>query len=275
MVQPRGADAADVHARPLADRLQTLENGDVLGGVRSHDASSDSTMPVSIIPSRPLGSEAGATEPSVGGGGSTGGGTTRTNWPRCSTSRPLPPRPVTSYFAVLIVCSRAPARLHGQQITVTPRGDEPEHPIGTLRPLAQLDQDHAATGTGEEVDLAGAAQHRAGLFGRDDDGLAPGRERPRRPPRRPPAGRAKRRPGPRARLDEDRPGRTEGCSRRSSPPAACTGGTCPSRSARCRVSRAGRALKAATTRSPSRNLKSRWIGSPYPVDAGTSAMRHV
>src|SRR5690606_39157919 len=38
-------------------------------------------------------------------GTSTGGGTTRTNCPRCSSSRPLPPRLVTSYFAVLIVCS--------------------------------------------------------------------------------------------------------------------------------------------------------------------------
>ena len=32
-------------------------------------------------------------------------GTTRVNCPRCSSSRPLPPRPVTSYFAVLTVCS--------------------------------------------------------------------------------------------------------------------------------------------------------------------------
>ena len=29
----------------------------------------------------------------------------RANPPRCSSSRPLPPRPVTPYFAVLIVCS--------------------------------------------------------------------------------------------------------------------------------------------------------------------------
>ena len=42
----------------------------------------------------------------VSGGGASGvGQTTRVNWPRCSSSRPLPPRPVTSYFAVLIVCS--------------------------------------------------------------------------------------------------------------------------------------------------------------------------
>ena len=26
------------------------------------------------------------------------------NWPRCKSSRPLPPRPVTSYLAVLTVC---------------------------------------------------------------------------------------------------------------------------------------------------------------------------
>src|SRR5512132_1626639 len=44
-----------------------------------------------------------------GGGFSTSLGITRMNWPRCSSSRPLPPRPVTSYLVVLIVCS--PPRL--------------------------------------------------------------------------------------------------------------------------------------------------------------------
>jgi hypothetical protein len=29
MVQARGADAADVHARPAADRLEAFKNGDV------------------------------------------------------------------------------------------------------------------------------------------------------------------------------------------------------------------------------------------------------
>ena len=43
--------------------------------------------------------------PDSGGGFSTSCGMTRVNWPRCISSRPFPPRPVTSYFAVLIVCS--------------------------------------------------------------------------------------------------------------------------------------------------------------------------
>ena len=33
MMQPGGADAADVHAGPLADRLEAFENGDVFCGV--------------------------------------------------------------------------------------------------------------------------------------------------------------------------------------------------------------------------------------------------
>src|SRR5262249_53492116 len=42
----------------------------------------------------------------VNGAGASGvGHNTRVNCPRCSNSRPLPPRPVISYFAVLIVCS--------------------------------------------------------------------------------------------------------------------------------------------------------------------------
>src|SRR5512143_3988620 len=40
----------------------------------------------------------------VGVAPSSDGTTTRTNWPRCGSSRPRPPREVTSYFAVLIVC---------------------------------------------------------------------------------------------------------------------------------------------------------------------------
>ena len=36
MVQAGGADAADVHAGPLADRLEPLENGDVFCGVVGH-----------------------------------------------------------------------------------------------------------------------------------------------------------------------------------------------------------------------------------------------
>ena len=33
VVQPLAVDAADVHRRPLADRLQPFEDGDVFGGV--------------------------------------------------------------------------------------------------------------------------------------------------------------------------------------------------------------------------------------------------
>ena len=39
MVQPGGADAADVHAGPLADRLEPFENGDVFRGVVGHSIS--------------------------------------------------------------------------------------------------------------------------------------------------------------------------------------------------------------------------------------------
>ena len=67
--------------------------------------------------------------------------TTRVNWPRCSSSRPLPPRPVTSYFAVLTVCS-APRLVSTSSRSRSPRrGDEAEHAI-LLR--IDLDQDHAA-----------------------------------------------------------------------------------------------------------------------------------
>ena len=54
----------------------------------------------------------------------------------------------------------------------------------------------------------------------------------------------------------------------SSRPFAAAGGLMP------RVTLASR-LIAATTRSPSFSLNRRWIGSPYPVDAGTSMMRAV
>ena len=36
MVQAGGADAAEVHAGPLADRLESFENGDVFRGVICH-----------------------------------------------------------------------------------------------------------------------------------------------------------------------------------------------------------------------------------------------
>ena len=36
MMEAGGADAADIHARPLADRLEPFENGDVFGGVVGH-----------------------------------------------------------------------------------------------------------------------------------------------------------------------------------------------------------------------------------------------
>jgi len=37
-VQAGAADAADVHARPFANRLEPLEDGDVFGGVVGHGA---------------------------------------------------------------------------------------------------------------------------------------------------------------------------------------------------------------------------------------------
>src|SRR5437773_4112657 len=43
--------------------------------------------------------------PDSGAGASGIGQITRANPPRWSSSRPLPPRPLISYFAVLIVCS--------------------------------------------------------------------------------------------------------------------------------------------------------------------------
>ena len=45
-------------------------------------------------------------------------GTTRVNWPRCSSSRPLPPRPVTSYFAGADRLLGAARRLDRQQIAI-------------------------------------------------------------------------------------------------------------------------------------------------------------
>src|SRR4051812_33423308 len=43
--------------------------------------------------------------PSIGGGASGVGHTIFAKPPRCSSSRPFPPRPVTPYLVVLIVCS--------------------------------------------------------------------------------------------------------------------------------------------------------------------------
>ena len=37
VVQASGADAPDIHAGPLADGLQPLENGDVFRGVGGHE----------------------------------------------------------------------------------------------------------------------------------------------------------------------------------------------------------------------------------------------
>ena len=40
MVQPLAVDAADVHRRPFADRFETFEDGDVLGGVTAEGTQS-------------------------------------------------------------------------------------------------------------------------------------------------------------------------------------------------------------------------------------------
>ena len=66
---------------------------------------------------------------------------TRVNWPRCRSSRPLPPRPVTSYFVGADRLLGAAAGLDGHQVAIAGGGDEPEHAV-VLR--SQLDQDDAA-----------------------------------------------------------------------------------------------------------------------------------
>ena len=50
MVQSLAVDAADIHRRPFADRLEAFENGDVFGGIggRSHSTVLVLVMPVSV-----------------------------------------------------------------------------------------------------------------------------------------------------------------------------------------------------------------------------------
>ena len=118
------------------------------------------------------------------------GQTIRVNWPRCSSSRPLPPRPVTSYLPVLMVCS-AP-----RVVSTVSRS---RSPVEAMEPRTRssspsLIRMHAFPGPGQEVDLVGLAQDAAGLGGGGDQDLAAGQPARRRRSRRPRTGRAKRRP---------------------------------------------------------------------------------
>ena len=54
---------------------------------------------------------------------------TRVNWPRCSSSRPFPPRPVTSYLAVLIVCSAPRLVSTRHEVAIAVRRDEADHAV--------------------------------------------------------------------------------------------------------------------------------------------------
>ena len=136
--------------------------------------------------------------PAVSAGASGVGQTMRVNWPRCSSSRPLPPRPVTSYLAVLMVCS-APRVVSTVSRSRSPRrGDEAEHAVL----VAELDQDDALAGAGQEVHLVGLAEQPARLrrwrqsgFRRRSTVATPTTSAPFGRPRVPP-------PGARARLDE-------------------------------------------------------------------------
>ena len=78
------------------------------------------------------------------------GQTMRTNPPRCSSSRPLPPRPVTSYLAVLMVCSppRVVSTVSRSRSPVDAM--KPEHAVFVRR---QLDENHALAGPREVVHL--------------------------------------------------------------------------------------------------------------------------
>ena len=102
-----------------------------------------------------------------GGGFSTSPGITRVNWPRCSSSRPLPPRPVTSYFVVLIVCSAPAARLDAHDVAIAGRGNESEHAVLAT----QFDEDDAFARAGQIVHFVRPAQDGACLFGRGNHNL--------------------------------------------------------------------------------------------------------
>ena len=110
----------------------------------------------------------------AGAPGASGvGQRTRVNWPRWSSSRPLPPRPVTSYLAVLMVCS-APRLVSTVSRSRSPgRGDEAEHAVV----VAQLDEDDALARAGQVVHLVGPAEQAARLGGGGDQRLAAGEPR--------------------------------------------------------------------------------------------------
>ena len=95
----------------------------------------------------------------------------RVNWPRCSSSRPLPPRPVTSYFVGADRLLGAAAGFDAHDVAVAHRGHEPEHAV-LVR--LQLDEDHAAAGPRQVVHLVGPAQHAARLPRGGDDHLLAG-----------------------------------------------------------------------------------------------------
>ena len=147
------------------------------------------------------------------------------NWPRCSSSRPLPPRPVTSYFVGADGLLGAAAGLDGQQVAVAGRRDEAEHAVLVGCSLIRMTP---LPGPGQEVHLVDLAQHgraprrsRRSAISlpvdlRDADDLgALGRPRVAAA-------------GARARLDERRRGRSAGCSRRSSPPRRAPAAASPS-----------------------------------------------
>mgnify|MGYP003694672285 CR=1 FL=1 len=98
------------------------------------------------------------------------GQTIRVNWPRWSSSRPLPPRPVTSYLPVLMVCSAPRVVSTVEQVAVAGRGDGAEDAVLG----AELDQDHALAGSGQEIHLVGPARHAAGLGGGGNQDLVAG-----------------------------------------------------------------------------------------------------
>ncbi len=106
--------------------------------------------------------------PAMSSGAWGSGWTIFVNWPRWSSSRPLPPRPVTSVLRRADRLLGAAARLDGQQVAIAGRGDEPEHAV---RVGGDLDQDHAAARARQEVDLVHPRQHRARLARRGNQDL--------------------------------------------------------------------------------------------------------
>src|SRR6185295_17511800 len=98
--------AADLsHSRPV----RPAETRPLVGGPGSHHEprhQDDENRTHGSHGCSSLGARLPAPVYSVSGSGASGSGQTIfVNCPRCSSSRPFPPRPVTSYFAVLMVCS--------------------------------------------------------------------------------------------------------------------------------------------------------------------------